>query len=30
MSPNSLLNKLLDYVLEQDKEIDSRGFKLKG
>ena len=30
MSPNSLLNKLLDYVLEQDKEIDPRGFKLQG
>ncbi|MBC3930026.1 hypothetical protein [Undibacterium sp. CY21W] len=30
MSPNSLLNKLLGYVLEQDKEIDPRGFKLQG
>lgn len=30
MSPSSLLNKLLDYVLEQDKEIDPRGFKLQG
>ena len=29
MSPSSLLNKLLDYVLEQDKEIDPRGFKLQ-
>jgi very-short-patch-repair endonuclease len=30
MTPNGLLNKLLDYVLEQDKEIDPRGFKLQG
>lgn len=30
MSPNSLPNKLLDYVLEQDNEIDPRGFKLQG
>ena len=28
MSGPSLLIKLLDYVLEQDKEVDPRGFKL--
>jgi very-short-patch-repair endonuclease len=28
MSASQLLSKLLDYVLEQDKEIDPRGFKL--
>ncbi len=28
MSANQLLSQLLDYVLEQDKEIDPRGFKL--
>lgn len=30
MSSHSMLNKLLEYVLEQDKEIDPRGFKLQG
>lgn len=30
MSAHSLLTKLLDYVLEQDKDIDPRGFKLSG
>jgi hypothetical protein len=28
MSGRNLLTKLLDYVLEQDKEVDPRGFKL--
>jgi very-short-patch-repair endonuclease len=30
MDTRNLLTKLLDYVLEQDKEIDPRGFKLQG
>ena len=30
MSAHSLLTKLLDYVLEQDKDIDPRGFRLSG
>lgn len=30
MSAHQLLTKLLDYVLEQDKDIDPRGFKLSG
>jgi hypothetical protein len=30
MSAHKLLTKLLDYVLEQDKEIDPRGFRLAG
>lgn len=30
MSANHLLTKLLDYVREQDKKLDPRGFKLKG
>lgn len=30
MSAHGLLSKLLDYVLEQDKEVDPRGFKLAG
>ena len=28
MSGATLLNKLLNYVLEQDKEVDPRGFTL--
>ena len=30
MDTRNLLTKLLDYVLEQDKEVDPRGFKLQG
>jgi hypothetical protein len=30
MSSSSLLTKLLDYVIEQSKDIDPRGFKLSG
>jgi hypothetical protein len=30
MEKANLLTKLLDYILEQDKEVDPRGFKLQG
>lgn len=30
MNAHDLLSKLLDYVLEQDKDVDPRGFKLAG
>ena len=30
MSTSGLLTKLLDYVIEQSKDIDPRGFKLSG
>ena len=30
MSAHDLLSKLLDYVLEQDKDVDPRGFRLAG
>ena len=30
MEPANLLTRLLDYILEQGKEVDPRGFKLQG